>query len=143
MSKEMTPLQALKKIKQAKYFVDFELDAKVSEDYKKELDIIETALKRYSTIEQHLIKRGFDNLEDFIKQLDEYVEISEKEHKELMILKSQSCQNKLKALEIVKEKNVSICWLKDCKDRAEYNDLADKQEQLAQEEFDLLKEVLL
>lgn len=41
----MTPLQALKKVKQARYFADFELDAKVGEDYKEELKIIETELK--------------------------------------------------------------------------------------------------
>ena len=45
MSKKMTPLEALKKVKQARYFVDFELDAKVGEDYKEELKIIETELK--------------------------------------------------------------------------------------------------
>ena len=44
----------------------------------KRLLVIETELKRYSTIEQFLIKRGFDGIEDFIKQLDEYVQISEK-----------------------------------------------------------------
>lgn len=40
MSKELTPLEALEKIKQARYFVDFELYVKVEEDYKEELDII-------------------------------------------------------------------------------------------------------
>lgn len=49
----------------------------------------------------------------------------------------------IKALEIIKKKKVSICWLENCKDRAEYNDLASEEEQLIQEEFDLLKEVLL
>ena len=38
-------LEALEKIKQARYFVDFELDAKVGEDYKEEISLIETSLK--------------------------------------------------------------------------------------------------
>lgn len=50
MNKELTPLEALEIIKQAKYYVDFELDATVGEDYEEELDIIEKALKTLSQI---------------------------------------------------------------------------------------------
>ena len=77
---------------------------------------IETALKDYERLKETLItaKRS-------------PVEIN-KEHK---------------ALEIIKEKNVSIHWLKDCKDRVEYNDLVSKPRRLTQTEFDLLKEVFL
>jgi len=75
-----------------------------------------------------------DNIENALKQLQDIQEnycVCEKE-----------AIKKLLALEIIKKKNVSIYWLKGCKDRAEYNDLADKQEQLTQEEYNLLKEVL-
>ena len=51
MNKE---LEALEKIKQARYFIDFELDVKVGEDYTKELDIIETALEDYEILKKLL-----------------------------------------------------------------------------------------
>lgn len=63
MGRKMTPLQALKKIKQARYFVDFELDAKVGEDYKKELKIIETELKE---------KEQQDNVLKVLKEVIEF-----------------------------------------------------------------------
>lgn len=120
MNKEMTPLQALKKIKQARYFVDFELDAKVSEDYKKELDIIETALKDY---------------EKKTKLAKEYKDVN-------------NVAKRLKALEIIKEKRVFIEELISSDNVDEYNDYVDEQgrydeDKLTQAEFDLLKEVLL
>ena len=49
MTKE---LKALERIRKARYFVDYELDAKVGEDYKEELDIIETALKRLEQLKE-------------------------------------------------------------------------------------------
>ena len=117
MSKEMTPLQALKKIKQARYFVDFELDAKVSEDYKKELDIIETALKDY---------------EKKTKLAKEYKDVN-------------NVAKRLKALEIIKEKPVVA--LVDYKyTYEEWLELVDEREKdlfRNKEEYDLLKEVLL
>ena len=117
MNKEMTPLQALKKIKQARYFVDFELDAKVSEDYKKELDIIETALKDY---------------EKKTKLAKEYKDVN-------------NVAKRLKALEIIKEKPVVA--LVDYKyTYEEWLELVDEREKdlfRNKEEYDLLKEVLL
>jgi len=80
-----------------------------------EFSIIETALKDYENLQ---LKHS--SMQDVV--LDDF--------------------KKIKALEIIKEKNVSIVWLKNCKDRSEYNDLADKEEQLTQEEYELLKEVL-
>lgn len=85
MIKELTPLRALKEIGKLK-------DNGCYVNTTVEYNIIETFLKKYSTIEQHLIKRGFDNLEDFLKQLSEYVDISEKEHERLMMLESPSYQ---------------------------------------------------
>lgn len=88
MSKE---LEALESIKQAHYFVDFELDVKVSEDYKKELDIIEKSLK---------------------------------------------------ALEIIKNKELNIYFIKRLS-LEDFNFQCRYDQQLTQEEYDLLKEVVL
>jgi len=52
-------------------------------------------------------------------------------------------KNKLKAFEIIKEKNVCIHDFKKSKTLEEYNGCREWGEQLTQEEFDLLKEVLL
>ena len=48
----------------------------------------------------------------------------------------------LKALEIIEKKNVCIHDLKKSKTLNEYNGCREWEEQLTQEEFDLLKEVL-
>ena len=72
MSKE---LEALERIRKAHYFVDFELDAKVSEDYKKELDIIETALKtnkkKLDVIGEILVDVSKGNYADLSVAIDE------------------------------------------------------------------------
>ena len=115
MNKEMTPLQALEKIKQARYFVDFELDAKVSEDYKKELDIIETALKDY--------KRRL---------------ALAKEYKD-----TDNVAKRLLALEIIKDKRVDVQALFYSSNYDDYNKHYVHYEDLTQDEYDLLKEVLL
>ena len=82
----------------------------------KRLDIIETALKRLKKIETttHSVLR-----EDISK--------------------------KLKALEIIKEKelNVFIFFFLHSGDLETYNDMAEDNRKLTQEEFNLLKEVLL
>ena len=72
MSKE---LEALERIKKAHYFVDFELDAKISEDYKEELDIIETALKnqkrKLNLIGEVLVDVSKGNYADLSVAIDE------------------------------------------------------------------------
>ena len=45
-------LDALERIKQAEYFIDFELDAKIKDDYKTELAIIEKELKALEIIKE-------------------------------------------------------------------------------------------
>ena len=49
-------------------------------------------------------------------------------------------EKELKALEIIKNKNVLPCMLKD--ELEKYNKCCPKNEELTQEEYDLLKEVL-
>jgi len=48
-----------------------------------------------------------------------------------------------KALEIIKEKNVWVYHLKQCNSLEEYNEVFTDELHLTQEEYDLLKEVLL
>lgn len=97
-------LDALEKIKQAEYFVDFELDVKIKDDYKTELAIIEQELKEYERLKEDI--------------------------------KKCSCWKEHKALEIIKK-------LFD-KPLLPYEDLhISDQEKITQEEYDLLKEVLL
>ena len=110
MSKE---LEALERIRKARYFVDFELNANVGEDYKEELDIIETALK-----ENIELKKCIDLIGDI-----------------------ETNNKKLKALEIIKEKKVYPSFLLNTKNLEEYN--KEVIQKLTQEEYDLLKEVLL
>lgn len=121
MSKELTPLQALEKIKQAHYFVDFELDAKVSEDYKKELGIIENALKDYEELDK--VAQSYAN------------EIAR------LTLEMSNNGKKLKALEIIKEKEVLSVY-KDFKGTC-YLFVNTMGIEITETEYDLLREVLL
>ena len=100
------------------------------EHFGEDLDIVETELKRYSKIEELCGPTIFDK--DCIN------EIIEKTVDECLIN-----ENKLKALEIIKDKIVLIDVLFDTDTLEDYNDFKSKQEQLTQEEYDLLKEILL
>ena len=55
-------------------------------------------------------------------------------------------EKKLKALEIIKNKNFDLFYLQDSKDLEQYNDCCDHFRNLCyltQEEYDLLKEVII
>ena len=56
---------------------------------------------------------------------------------------NDSISKELEALEIIKEKRVCITLLNFCFTLSEYNFEVSKYRRLTQEEFDLLKEVLL
>lgn len=129
MNKEMTPLQALKKIKQARYFVDFELDVKVSEDYKKELNIIETALKNY----QELLDRPCVLVGRTHGHTKALVDTISKNYKEIKVTNLED-EKKLKAFEIIKE----------CFDLNGFDELVPNSKWFESEEKqDLLRKVLL
>ena len=111
-------LDALEKIKQAEYFVDFEQDAKIKDDYKAELTIIETALKRLETLEEE--KQSFDRATE--KKLKDYEQLKE-DYKILKESYDAQCFNKdtidnlrslcdklQKVLGIIKSKYVDL-WL--------------------------------
>ena len=118
MSKELTPLEALKTI-----ILGTNVDTYRSsvEEIDNAISIIETALKRLEKIETttHSVLR-------------------------------EDISNKLKALEIIKEKRVDVDYLITCIERnikplQNYNEYIKEFYgiELAQEEYDLLKEVLL
>ena len=114
MSKELTPLEA---------FVRIARQLKVCDENGRDLDIIETTLKRLDMYENVV---GIERIQDTNK--------------------------KLKALEIIKEKRLAWVWFIDNKLSFEdYNKSLDflvcepthKPKKLTKEEYDLLKEVLL
>lgn len=113
MSKELTPLEALKEIKRVyewytKYAYDTELD---KEDIHL-FNIVKTALKRLEKIETttHSVLR-----EDISKNL--------------------------KALEIIKTEMPNLTLLASCSNYQRYKEKSG--DNLTQEEYDLLKEILL
>lgn len=61
-------------------------------------------------------------------------------HKEYV---SRDMFRNLKALEIIKTKEIDIRLFNDCPSLDEYNNWASDESQLTKEEYDLLKEVLL
>jgi len=122
-NEKLSPLEALEIIKHTTdLYRPNELNG-----YKNELDIIETALKRNVELE-------LANIE-----LEHHLKLAEKELNEN--------ERKLKALEIIKEKRVDVCLLISCIydfDLDYYNScMCNKERCLTQEEYDLLKEVLL
>ena len=108
--------------------------------HKKDLDIIETALKRQDRIEITAIDIEQDN-----KELC-------KENKKLKkaLKEKEKDEKKLKALEIIKEKSVDVGFLqflKSCSNERYNNYIIEhawtkNTKKLTQEEYDLLKEVL-
>ena len=156
MSKE---LEALERIKKAHYFVDFELEAKVSEDYKEELDIIEKGLL-FVEILKKTFKFGVEEQKIGDTKLNWKI-IAEKLTNEYdkqirdFILK-QCFPKELTALEIIKKKRVDcntfMFYLEKHNETGHidyafdsYNDYAKDSDkpQITKEEYDLLKEVLL
>lgn len=117
-------LEALERVRNQRVFIDFEIDATVNDFCEKDLDIIETELKDNEDLKTQF---AVNSMNEFFRTLDE--------------------QKKLKALEIIIEKDVSMYWLRHSKNVDEYNNfiLTDKRQyqKLTQEEYDLLKEVLL
>ena len=86
------------------------------------------------------IIRNYDVITDYEKDETKKIE-------ELLPNSIHIIEKLLKALEIIKEKDVSMYWLRNSKSVDEYNNfiLIDKRhyQKLTQGEFDLLKEVLL
>ena len=147
MSKELEALNVLYKIA-LNTNRHYQKKDKETDDYKERVEfhknIIETALKR---LEEHdkIFKKYDIN--------DIWLEPSLFVIKKHFPLDTETQLNKLKALEIINKKNVCIVTLKDSDSLEEYNDVIcyhkvrsmtfEKPKSLTQEEFDLVKEVLL
>lgn len=129
-NKELTPLEALEDL------ISFIGSGFVADTHElceyvaKRKDIIETALKDY------------ENLKEENKLLIiSYYKIVEERNK-LQYTLDELEEKELKALEIIKEKNVLILTLKNVESVGIYNDCLGVSEKLTQEQFDLLREVL-
>jgi len=83
--------------------------------------------------DKHFVNGSFDIIEIALKKYEVLQEV----HKDFI----DKNIKKLKALEIIKEKRVNVRFLISCKTLKEYNDVI--SDHLTQEEYDLLKEVLL
>lgn len=130
MSKE---LEALKFIKNVEVWIgnDYNTATKVFEidhEYDKAFEIVETALKRLEKIEDKKIV-GTTTMD---KALEKF-----------MLDNCPEIKKKIKALEIIKEK-FYFEWLLLSKNVDQYNEAQDDDKnKLTQEEYNLLKEVLL
>ncbi len=128
----ISPEQALKDLREDAKRHSFEQRQHLN----KRLDIIENALKR---LEQLQIIIGAEKIEDLPKVALETENACYSNSYNL-----KKAEKKLKALEIIKEKGIDVDALKYHKDLEHYNfSLRGRYESLTQEEFDLLKEVLL
>ena len=133
MSKELEALQKIASF-EVNQIYDIKFDNGDREHYECET-IIELFPNDFAEIETEL--KRLEELEDRINELEET--------NHLMFLREHENTKKLKALEIIKKKEVDIGWLKRAKDLREYNSGMgiNSYSALTQEEYDLLKEVLL
>lgn len=95
-------------------------------EYLTQIDEIEKKLKELEELENRCSKAGI-TIDDYFKYLIE---------------ETIDNYKKLKALEIIKDKNVDVAWLCGCEKLEDYNKLY-QVPNLTKEEYDLLKEVLL
>lgn len=174
MSKELTSLKALNDL--IDYLESEHLDLSKEDIVVERKEIIETSLKRLEIVEEEnkLLRENNENLDEIyydtwyacerLKERsdyalmfvdDVYCLVNTKDNKFDVIdtyevkndgIIDNGTQNKLKALEIIKKKDVHIFWLKESETLEEYNKELLKRSMvdrlLTQEEYDLLKEVL-
>lgn len=103
-----------------------------------EIEIIETALKNYVELTNKpviLYGRTHANTQALIDTIC-------KNYKEVKIINLED-EKKLKALEIIKAKRVNLEYLKCCENYKQYKTICSYWNEITQEEFELLKGVLL
>lgn len=126
MSKE---LEALEKVRNCLY--------PFASDNQKAFDVIENALN-----DNHFYHHIID-------KICKYLSIDNSSHRDLVETENEILntilenENKLKALKIIKEKEVNVFIFLHSGDLETYNDMVEENRKLTQEECDLLKEVLL
>ena len=150
MSKELKPLQplqtlSLQPLQALDYLEDIAHGRKMGFDPHELKLLIETTLKDYQELLDKpcvLIGRN----QGYTKAL---IDMISKNYKEIKITNLVD-ENKVKAFEIIKEKRVDITTLMDCRNVEEFNrwvpirsHYSYRPFELTQEEFELLKEVLL
>lgn len=150
MNKELTPLEAFNEflniidVPVKSHLLNFN-DAQTLERYRVLRTQIEDALKDYDILRQFWFQMGFKKFEskyllDMISQ--DKQELSQRA-RQIEKLTNQSWKNekKLKALKIIKRKNIDMWIISHSNSVEEFNDKT-LSLFLTQEEFDLLKEVL-
>lgn len=141
MNKELEALEEIKRL--YKWYTKYAYDAELDKEEIHSFAIIETALKEYEMMKQTKIivadkKISDDDLEKLMNQgmlTDLQCEIKP--------LFDEETQKKLKALEIIKEKEVDMFIFLHSGDLETYNDMVEDNRKLTQEEFNLLREVLI
>ena len=143
MNKELTPLEALSNL--FKYACNYKVNEKHRLGNSKEWkDIVKNALYDLTRLQELFNQYAEDN-----KRMREYIDMVDKTFVDV-----ETTKKKLKALEIIRNKQVAVDELLMCIEEEEnpleefsaleeYNNFAGDENSLTQEEFDLLKEVLL
>ncbi len=139
MSKELTPLQALKDLQEVKGWNN--------KEFHKRLTVIKKALKEHELMKQarFIVANKEISDDDIEKLINQRMFADSLEQREIKPLFDEETQKKLKAFEIIKNKNFDLFYLLDSRDLEDYNDKCDCYRNLSyltQEEYDLLKEVL-
>jgi len=138
MSKELSPLEALNDLREVKGWND--------DEFNKRLDIIETALKKHELLKNtKIIVADKKITDDDLEKLKCESMIVGNSQCEIKPLFDEETLNKLKALEIIKEKQVNVGAFYVFDNLEQYNgycEMVGGCKKLTQEEFDLLKEVL-
>ncbi len=139
MSKELEALQRIRK--NLTRYSDSDDKPYLYEQDKRDLDIIEAALKDYELMKQtkFIVNDKKINEDDVLEQLKKG--IITVNNLKIESLFDEETQKKLKALEIIKEKRVNVHYLMLYQSYIEYNDLFCKK-QLTETEWNLLKECL-
>ena len=153
MSKKLTPLQALKELKK-RYGKNFSLNdderchvietsLKEKEQQDNVLKVLKEVIKFATTLPY--IEPNKDNGFDIMSGIEINIQrvIENKERKLLRQWILETCFPKeLKALEIIKKKEVNVFIFLHSGDLETYNDMVEDNRKLTQEEYDLLKEIL-
>ena len=147
MSKELTPLEALNEIKNIKTLsVPERKVVTFQEKYKEELDIIETALKEYEKLKKEVNEISDFGLKAYRVELEKQINSNKKYRTTNKRLRVKN-QKLYEILRIIKEKHVDcfklIAIFRTSNNIEHYNQNYGSNWQLTQEEYDLLKEVLI
>ena len=88
------------------------------------------------------MSKGLEALEDLYEYTSPYINVEDIDESHANTC-YQVIQKELKAFEIIKEKEVNVFIFLHSGDLETYNDMVEDNRKLTQEEYDLLKEVLL